>query len=264
MDIFTVIFLLVSFGSLIAGFVFEGGAVTALGSVSAAIIILGGTIGATGLSFPIAEIKRVPAMLKVFFIHKETDLVDLVLYFKEISFKTRKNGLLSLESEITENTSVDPFIKKGLQLAVDGIEPEALRSILELEVESTSERHRDGAAIFETAGGYAPTMGIIGTVMGLVHVLGNLSDTASLGPKIASAFIATLYGIGTANLVWLPIAARLKALDNKEFNEKRLIVEAVLYIQEGVNPNTISEKLKGFLNKEELAKFESKDGKVEV
>jgi chemotaxis protein MotA len=127
-----------------------------------------------------------------------------------------------------------------------------------------SERHREGADIFESAGGYAPTMGIVGTVMGLVHVLGNLEDTSTLGPKIALAFLATLYGIGSANLLWLPIGNRLKEADEKEVKEKTLIIEGVLYIQEGINPNTIAEKLKSFLNKEELLRYEELEGKAQV
>jgi chemotaxis protein MotA len=147
---------------------------------------------------------------------------------------------------------------------VDGVDPQAVRSILELELDSTSERHKNGSDVFESAGGYAPTMGIVGTVMGLVHVLGNLEDTSTLGPKIAVAFLATLYGIGSANLLWLPIANRLKQADEKEVKEKTLIIEGILYIQEGINPNTIAEKLKSFLNKEESLKYESIDGKAEL
>lgn len=264
MDIFAVIFLIIGFGSMVVAFTLEGGALGALLAGTAAMIVFGGTIGAVGLAFPAEEIKRIPKILKVFFSPRKIKLADLIFYFKEISFSSRRNGLLSLESEISSDKKVDPFIRKGLQLVVDGVEPESLRSILELEVESGSERHREGAAMFEAAGGFSPTMGIIGTVMGLVQVLSNLNDPASLGPKIAVAFIATLYGVGTANLLWLPIASKLKALDNKEFNEKRLIVEAIMYIQEGVNPNVLSEKLKGFLNKKELLEFEAMDGKVEA
>lgn len=264
MDISAFLFLLLGFGSLIIAFVLDGGSPGALMAPTAAMIILGGTIGAVGVSYPINELKRIPKILKVFVSPQKRDLAALVNFFKDISYKTRKNGLLSLETEISEDDSMDPFIKKGLQLVVDGVDPQGVRGILELELEYTSERHRTAAAMFESAGGYSPTMGIIGTVMGLVHVLGNLEDTSTLGPKIATAFIATLYGIGFANLLWLPIGSRLKALDEKEYNEKRLIIEGILYIQEGVNPNTIAEKLKGFLDKQEVTKFESISGKVEA
>lgn len=264
MDISVIIFIIFGMGSVILGFILEGGSLSALILLSPALIVFGGTAGALGLTFPMSILKRLPGMLKVLINPKKIDLPGLVAYFRDVSYKTRKNGLLSLEGEISSDPNLDPFIKKGLQLVADGIDPQAVRSILELELESTSERHRKGAAIFEQAGGYSPTLGIIGTVMGLVHILADLSDPATLGPKISSGFIATLYGLLSANLIFLPIATRLKVLDEKEFVEKSLIIEGILYIQEGINPNTIAEKLKGFLSKEEVAKFEEMDGKSEI
>lgn len=264
MDISVIIFIIVGFGSIVAGFVIEKGVITSLFLLAPAVIVFGGTAGAVGLTFPAEILKRLPKIIKVAINPKKIDLAGLVAYFKDVSYKTRKNGLLSLEGEISSDPNLDPFIKKGLQLVVDGVDPQAVRSILELELESTSERHRKGAAIFEQAGGYSPTLGIIGTVMGLVHILADLSDPNTLGPKIASGFLATLYGLAFANLLFLPLGARLKALDEKEFGEKSLIIEGILYIQEGINPNTIAEKLKGFLSKGEVAKFEGMDGKSEI
>lgn len=264
MDISVIIFIIVGLGSIIAGFIIEKGVLSALFLLAPAIIVFGGTAGAIGVTFPLEILKRLPKIVKVIISPKKIDLPGLVAYFKDVSYKTRKNGLLSLEGEISSDPNLDPFIKKGLQLVVDGVDPQAVRSILELELESTSDRHRKGAAIFEQAGGFSPTLGIIGTVMGLVHILADLSDPNTLGPKIASGFIATLYGLASANLIFLPLATRLKSLDEKEFSEKSLIIEGILYIQEGINPNTIAEKLKGFLNKEELSKFEGMDGKAEV
>lgn len=264
MDISVIIFIIIGFGSIIAGFLIEKGVLGALFLLAPAVIVFGGTAGAVGLTFPTEILKRLPKIIKVTINPKKIDLPGLVAYFKDVSYKTRKNGLLSLEGEISSDANLDSFIKKGLQLVVDGVDPQAVRSILELELESTSERHRKGAAVFEQAGGFSPTLGIIGTVMGLVHILADLSDPNSLGPKIASGFIATLYGLASANLLFLPLATRLKSLDEKEFSEKSLIIEGILYIQEGINPNTIAEKLKGFLNKDEVAKFEGMDGKAEV
>jgi chemotaxis protein MotA len=264
MDISVFIFIILGTGSVILGFILEGGSLSALILLSPAIIVFGGTAGAIVLTFPIEILKRLPRMIRVIINPKKVDLPGLVTYFRDVSYKTRKNGLLSLEGEISSDPDLDPFIKKGLQLVVDGVDPQAVRSILELELESTSERHRKGAAIFEQAGGYSPTLGIIGTVMGLVHILANLSDPTTLGPKISAGFIATLYGLSSANLIFLPIATRLKVLDEKEFGEKSLIIEGILYIQEGINPNTIAEKLKGFLSKEEVLKFEGMDGKPEI
>lgn len=264
MDISVIVFIIVGLGSIVGGFIIEKGVLSALFLLAPAIIVFGGTAGAVGVTFPLEILKRLPGIIKVIINPKKIDLPELVAYFKDVSYKTRKNGLLSLEGEISNDPNLDPFIKKGLQLVVDGVDPQAVRSILELELESTSDRHRKGAAIFEQAGGYSPTLGIIGTVMGLVHILADLSDPNTLGPKIASGFIATLYGLASANLIFLPLATRLKGLDEKEFSEKSLIIEGILYIQEGINPNTIAEKLKGFLNKQELSKFEGMDGKAEV
>lgn len=264
MDISVFIFLIFGLLSIVVGYVIEGGQAGALMGPTAAMIVFGGTIGAVGLSFPPDILKRIPKMIKVIISPRKSDLPALISYFKDVSFKTRKNGLLSLESEVSNDPNLDPFIKKGLQLVVDGVDPQAVRDILELELESTSERHTQGSNIFESAGGYGPTMGIIGTVMGLVHVLGNLEDTSTLGSKIATAFLATLYGIGSANLLWLPIATRLKQADEKEYKEKTLIIEAILYIQEGINPNTIAEKLKSFLSNDELLKYKQMDGKADV
>ena len=132
------------------------------------------------------------------------------------------------------------------------MEPDVIRGTMETNIEATDERHRKTASIFEAAGGYAPTMGIIGTVTGLVHVLGNLDDPTSLGPKIALAFIATLYGIASANLIWLPIANKLKVLNDVEIGEKTMILEGILLIQEGANPNALIKRLEGFMTSDEL------------
>ena len=254
MNIFPIIFIIVSFGSLIIAFILEGGSPGMLVAQTAAIIVFGGTIGSVGLGSSPKKLKTIPAMLKLVFTAKEKDFVEIVNYFKQLSFKTRKNGLLSLESEITD--SLDPFIKKGLQLVVDGVDPQMVKTILEFELESTYERHKENAGIFEAAGGLAPTMGVIGTVMGLVQVLSNLADPAVLGEKIAVAFIATLYGVGSANLFFLPIYARLKDLNNEEIKEKQLVIEAILLTQEGANPTILAEKLKGFLDKKQIKRFD--------
>jgi chemotaxis protein MotA len=146
-------------------------------------------------------------------------------------------------------------------MIVDGVDPEIMKGSLETRLEQISERHNQGISIFEAAGGYAPTMGIIGTVMGLVQVLSNLDDPSTLGPKIAVAFIATLYGIGTANLIWLPIANKLKILSTEEIIEKEMCIEALLLVQAGASPSSIISKLEGFLTEEDIKKLESSEGK---
>lgn len=258
--------IIVGFASLIIAFIGEGGHLGALVQWTAALIVFGGTAGAVLLSFPIDNIKRLGKVIGVAFGSKPKDLVVLIVYFKELAFKTRKNGLLSIEGEISADDKMDPFIKKGLQMIVDGVEPQSVREILELEADMTTERHRSASAMFDSAGGFSPTLGIIGTVMGLVHVLGGLAESNpdEMGKSISAAFLATLYGVGSANLLFLPIGTRLKNIDKHEQAEKNLIIEAILLIQEGVNPNTLAEKLKGFLNKQELVKYEAEDKKVEA
>lgn len=262
MNISVIVFIIGSFAALVSAYLLEGGHLTALLAPTAAIIVFGGTFGALGISFPIEDIKRLPKIIGVLMKPEKVDLPELINFFKDLSFKTRKNGLLSIESELS-GMNIDPFIKKGLQLVVDGVEPQSIQSILELEMESAQERHKKGYAMFEAAGGFAPTMGIVGTVMGLVHVLGNMEDASALTKSIAAAFLATLYGISTANILWLPIASHLKAIDNKEYEKRTLIIEAIILIQSGTNPNTLGEKLKGFLNKQEAAKFDALSGGTE-
>ena len=257
MDVGIIFCLIFAFGSLILGFTLEGGAISSLLQLSAAIIVLGGTIGAVGVSFPMGIVKKLPKYLLIAFKNRKVNLEEKIEYFKKISMTTRREGLLCLESEF-QNENLDPFTKKGLQMVVDGIEETMIRSVLENSMEQMSERHEAGIAVFNSAGGYAPTMGIIGTVMGLVQVVGNLSDPQSLGPKIASAFMATLYGISTANLFWLPIGNRLKMLNNQELAEKQMIIEAVILIQQGTNTNVLASKLNGYLDKEkEISNLDS-------
>lgn len=264
MDFSTIIFFVATIAALLASFAIEGGKITALVSLSPAIIVIGGTIGAVLVSYPLKDIKSIGKVFKVVLNPPKINLADRIIFFRDLSYKTRKNGLLTIESEVLANDDIDPFLKKGLQLVVDGVEPATIQSVLEMEVEMMSERHVKGSAMFESAGGYAPTMGIIGTVMSLVNVLGGLGgDSSDLGPKVATAFIATLYGISTANLFWLPIGNRLKVIHEEEYNEKSLLIEGIILIQTGTNPNTIVEKLKGFLNKKEIGQFESQNKGME-
>lgn len=249
MSISAIVSIIIGIASLILAFIFEGGKVGSLFQYTSALIVFGGTIGAVGLSFPAEDLKRVFSIFKVAFRKNKSRYDELIIFFRDIAIKSRKNGLLSLEEEISRKDGMEPFIAKGLQMIVDGIDPETVKSTLEAEAYITFERHKSGIAIFESAGGFAPTMGIIGTVMGLVHVLSNLDDPQTLGPKIAVAFIATLYGVASANLLWLPIANKLKALNKKEQMEKELIIDAVISIQEGINPNVLVEKLICFVEK---------------
>jgi chemotaxis protein MotA len=166
--------------------------------------------------------------------------------------KARRDGLLALEDDLAEVD--DDFTKKGVQLVVDGTDSDLVRAILQSEVDGMAARHKTNAHLFATAGGFAPTLGIIGTVLSLVHVLENLSNPASLGHSIAGAFIATLYGVGSANLVFLPVANKLKELSAEELVYREMQLEAILSIQAGDNPRMLGEKLETFLAPSERAK----------
>lgn len=246
MDVSTLFGLIIGFTCVIASFVIEGGKIGALYSTSALLVVLGGTIGATVISFSLDNLKNFPSLIALAFKVKKYDLNELIQQFVTFADQARREGILSLENSI-ENID-DTLLKSGLQLIIDGIETPVFRDLLDNEVAYMEERHDKGIAIFETAGGYSPTMGIIGTVMGLVHVLANMSSPETLAPAIAVAFIATLYGIGFANLLWLPIAAKLKSKSSEEILYHSLTVEGLLAIQEKENPNFIREKLLALLS----------------
>jgi len=241
--------------ALVAAFILEGGAPGALLGLTPAMIVFGGVIGATGLTTPPKTLKAAFGALPLVIKNKKSDPLALINYFSEISLKARKNGLLVLESE-TNDVNVDPFLRFGLTQIIDGLHNEEVRSSMESEVETMTERHASRAKVFEAAGGYAPTMGIIGTVMGLVHVLANLSDPETLGPLIAAAFLATLYGIASANLIFLPIGGRLKALDEQEVLEKSMIIEGISAIQKGDSPIVMKRMLGTFLDSKQRASLD--------
>jgi chemotaxis protein MotA len=244
-----IIFIVFAFASLVLGFTLEGGALSGLWGMTAFIIVVGATIGATGVSIRGTNLKNVPKLVIIAFKGKKSEAKKYAEYIKEIAQKARKDGILTLEAE-TANMAIDKFIRDGISLVVDGRDSNEVREIMELQIEQISARHKANMAIFEAAGGYAPTMGIIGTVMGLVHVLGSLDDAADLGPKIAVAFLATLYGIATANLIYLPIATKLKAISATELNEKNMIIEGLIAIANGNTPVMITTKLTAFIENE--------------
>lgn len=249
MDLTTLIGLIIGFGGLIGGFLMDGGHFGSLFVGSAGIIVLGGTIGAVVVSFGLAELKSVPGFLKVVFSEHEVDFSGSVEHLVETADRARREGLLSLESHLSEIEN--DFMRRGLQLVIDGTDPELTRNMLEMEITSYEQSQNLGVEIFNSAGGFAPTMGIIGTVMGLVHVLGNISDPDALAPAIATAFLACLYGIATANLLWIPFATKIKTKTTREVSQMELILEGILSVQAGENPRVIREKLLTFLPERE-------------
>jgi chemotaxis protein MotA len=247
----TLVSVIFGFVMLIAAFIIEGGSPTALLAPTAAMIVFGGTLGAVGASFPSKYVMKIPKYLSIAFHNQKDDKAELIDYFERLALIVRKEGLLSLDKVISSDKEIDPFLVSGLQLVMDGTDVELIRHTLEIKIENIEERHSKGIGIFESAGGYSPTMGVIGTVMGLVHVLGDLSNPGILGGKIAIAFIATLYGVAAANLFWLPVGSKLKQLDAEEIVTKYMMIDGILMLQEGSNPTLIREHLEGYLENEE-------------
>jgi chemotaxis protein MotA len=252
MDLATIVGLGLAVFSLAASVIIEGGHLTNLISVPAFVIVFGGTIGATVVGFTFEELKNTPALFRISMTSKSLDPASMIRILVGFAEKARREGLLALEDELGKVDN--KFLQKGMQLVIDGTDAELVRSILETELNFIQERHHKGAAIFEAAGGYAPTMGIIGTVMGLVHVLGNLADAETLGPAIATAFIATLYGVGSANVIFLPLAGKLKNRSAQEILVYEVALEGILSVQSGDNPRIVEEKLKAFLSPDLRAK----------
>ena len=256
MDIFLIIGVITGLLSVVVGMIVKGADVMVLLNPAAAIIILVGTTAAVMNSFPKKDFLRIPKVLAVLFKEKETaDPVAIIRQIIEMSQTTRKNGLLALESVVqaTDNR----FMKKGLEMVVDGIEQDYIREVQSIEIEKMEERHRSGASILTTAGGAAPTLGVLGAVIGLIGALGNLNDTEKLGHMIAAAFVATLYGIFFGYVICHPFASRLKRKSYEEISSMYIILEGILSIQAGENSKSIEKKLTGMLEPKDRAKFEN-------
>src|SRR6201991_2937279 len=237
--------LVVALVGLYLGATMEGSNPMAILSPSAMLIVLGGTLGAVIIGTSFDAITNIPKMYMMAFNPNVADLNAKVSELVGYAESARRDGLLALD-EVT-STIEDPYTRKGLQLVVDGTDPDLVAEILESENDAMRKRHAAGVQPFDKAGGYAPTMGIIGTVFGLIHVLGNLDQPETLGPMIAAAFIATLLGVASANVIYLPLAARLKQLSQEELHARGLIVEGILAIQAGDNPRVVQEKLMTFV-----------------
>ncbi len=245
MDIGSLIGLVVAFGGLLVSVLMEGGSPRALVNPSAAMIVFAGTFGATMLAVPLRIVLR-GAML---FTHvfRSSSLARPAVIKTVVRFATtaRKDGLLSLENELA--TVDEPFLRKGIELVVDGTDSEMIREIMETEIECQVARHQEGAKLFAVMGGLAPTLGVTGTVMGLVHMMAKISDPGKMGPAIASAFLATLYGIASANLVFLPVSQKLAARSREERGMREMILEGLLALQTGETPIAIEQRLMSFL-----------------
>jgi chemotaxis protein MotA len=239
----------IAFAGLAMGALMEGASPAAFLNIPALLIVLGGTFGVTFAGTTIEKMKLIPTLYKKAMGGEKPEMaaqLELLVGFAE---RARREGLLALDEEVAELD--DEFTRKGLQLVVDGTDPELVREILENEIDGMIGRHHSAVSPFEKAGGFAPTMGIIGTVMGLVHVLENLDAPATLGPAISGAFIATLYGVGSANVIFLPTANKLKAMSSEEVELRSMTLEGILSIQAGDNPRVVADKLLSFIPPDE-------------
>jgi chemotaxis protein MotA len=230
---------------ILAGMMVEGGSIAQITQPTAAMIVIGGTVGAVMLQFPMnIFLAAIKAAVKVF-LHKgstgEATLTQLVAFAN----KARRSGIVSLDADLQSVT--DPFLRQALMLAVDGTEPAEVRKIMQLELDNKSELEEKIPAVFEAAGGYSPTVGIIGAVLGLIQVMKNLSNIDEVGRGIAVAFVATIYGVAMANLICLPAAGKLKFRHRQEQMIKEMMLEGVISILEGMNPRMIETKLRTYL-----------------
>jgi chemotaxis protein MotA len=260
-DYASLIGLLVAFGGILGGLLIEGGRLRDVAQFTAALIVLGGTAGAVMVSTPLATLVGGLKRLKDVFLSSDAGVDGMIEDVIGFATKARKNGLVSLEQQAS--VVDDPFLKKALTLAVDGTDLQEIRKMLELEIVLEEQHAEAEAKVFECAGGYAPTVGIIGAVMGLIQVMKNLANIDEVGHGIAVAFVATVYGVGLANLFLLPAASKIKARAHAETNRKELILEGVSGIVEGLNPKLIRSRLEAYSPVKQRSK-EKKAGKGSV
>ena len=247
MELATVIGLVMGVGACVVSVLAEGGHLSALVNVPAAIIVFGGTLGATIICFRLSDMMSLPLVLKQAFFSTDHDAVSIIRKIVEMARLARSDGFLELEKEVNAIAQTNPFLAKALQMVADGTAPETVTDVLETELYQLEQRHHSSASIMSTMGGLAPTLGVTGTVMGLVHMMGKLNDPSSMGPAIAGAFLATLYGVASANLIFLPLGNKLKLLSKQEQFISEIIIEGVRLIQKGESPILVAESLKAFV-----------------
>jgi chemotaxis protein MotA len=245
MDLATVLGLCLGVGAVLIAFVMEGGHLSALIQAPAMILVIFGTLGAAMITTSFSQVLNLPKLFKIILFERKLNPQDLIELVYELSQKSRKNGLLSLEKDLPAIN--DSFLRKAIQLAIDGFETTKIREILEIEMSYMHERHKAGSAFFQKLGGFSPTLGIIGTVLGLIHALGSMENSSNMASAIAGAFIATLWGVSLANLIYLPISDKLKAKHQDEAIYLEIISEGVVSLAMGDNPRVIRMKLLSFL-----------------
>ncbi|HQU27842.1 MAG: flagellar motor protein [Nitrospira sp.] len=252
MDILSVLGIIVALASIVGGQHLEGGHLSSILQGTAFLIVIGGTLGAVMLQFPMSIFLRALGSAGMVFGNVNVDMKGIIAKIVELSNISRKQGLLALEGQM--KTLTDPLMAKGVQLVVDGTEPHKIKEILEVEVEIFEEEYATSSKVYEAFGGYAPCVGIIGAVLGLIHVMENLADPSALGGGIAVAFVATVYGVGAANLIFLPMGNKIKLKTKTLIVGKMMVIEGLLSVAQGENPRMIEEKLSGFLPTSEKPK----------
>lgn len=246
LDILSFLGIVIAFIALLGGNFLEGGAWQQLLNGPAALIVFGGTLGAAILQTPISSLKRALALLSWIIFPPTIDYKKTIQKVSNWAKISRQHGLLGLEDQVSKEK--DPYIRKALKLLIDEGSPQTLRRVLEADLILGEQRDQDAVKFYASMGGYAPTIGIIGAVMGLIYVMQNLADPSELGAGIAVAFVATIYGVAIANLLLLPIANKLTIYINNQSHIKELVIEGAIYVADGENPRSIELKLDGYLS----------------
>ncbi|GEN35907.1 motility protein A [Aneurinibacillus danicus] len=246
MDLASLIGIAVALAAAAFGFFYDGGQTNLLWSPASFVLVLGGTAGAVILSLPMQDLKNIPKLFKKLFTEQKMDYMGLINQMEQLAGKARREGLLSLEQEIEQIDN--KFISRGLRSAIDGVDQSIIGEMLEYDISAMESRHQRGAKTFENAGGYCPTIGIMGTVMHMVVIMTHLNEPETLGPSISAAFLATLYGVAFANLFFFPFAEKLKAKSRDEVLYLTIALEGIIGVQQGMNPVALREKLLVFLS----------------
>ena len=261
MDIATIIGLIGGFIIVVIVMILDGGSpMELLSHPSAILLTMGGALTASMASFPLSATVKLPKYFAIAMKESKFDIAGAIELIARMADTARREGLLALEEQ--SKKIEDEFLRKGVMLVVDGTDPAQVRAILEIEIKQMEERHGEGIGFLASAGGYGPTLGIIGTVMGLITVLKQLDDPGALGQHIAAAFLATLWGIMSANLIWLPLSSKLRVRSEGEAKYRYLLLEGIIALQAGENPRLVREKLMAYLPPKQRAAAETAAGEV--
>jgi chemotaxis protein MotA len=260
MDLMSILGTVLAFGFVLYGILSSGEFGTFI-DMPSVYITIGGTLGALLITAKTKNAKVLPKLFALVFRESKANNIEIITNLVEWATRARKEGLLSLEDTI--QNIPDPFIKKGMMMIVDGAEPDAIKSVLELKIKGIVTRHSENRGMFDTGAALGPAFGMIGTLIGLVNMLKNLSDPSSIGPQMSVALITTFYGSLLANMIFMPMSKKLKAKTSEEVYQKEMIIEGLLSIQAGENPNTLKEKMLSFLDDKAVSQLEAMSAKAE-